>query len=204
MTQGAVLAKPASLKQIKYIANLAAQRHIVGRVTQPVEVIVNLATAIMKRLEVNPAADFDIAIKVTGITTRHASVAIDTLLKIRPEQKVSGTDTFAELQILLQGVSDGFYALPRKIDSVWDFFEVVTKKDGARWVNQLLGGNRKMLSIPMQSAAARAITSDWKAAALAFAERTKRCPKCHTRLTHPRSLVAKIGKKCAGDWGWPW
>jgi hypothetical protein len=202
MTQTAVLPKLASRKQIKYVADLAAQRNTTGKIMQPVEVTIKRAILIAKSLEVNPRTDFDSLVTAAGITGRHASVAINALLKIKPTPKTS--DDFTSLQELLKNVPDGFYALPRKVDGVWDFFEVRTKAKGARWVNQLLGGNRKMLNLSFQSAAARAIGTDHKAAAVAYATHSKNCPKCGTQLTTPRSLQAKIGPTCAKAWGWSW
>jgi hypothetical protein len=201
MTTTTLQPKLASLKQVKYIVDLANQRIVAGKVTQPVQLVVEKAKRIVLML---PTRSFDDLVLQAGVTGQHASVAIDALLAIKPEPKPGTAGDYARLQAVLENIPEGFYALPRKVDGVWDFFQVVTKAKGARWVNQLVGGNRKILSLTMQAAAARAIADDQKAAALAYAKWTKNCPKCGTRLTRARSLAAKIGPSCAKAWGWAW
>lgn len=116
---------------------------------------------------------------------------------------------FTSLQVTLKDVAPGFYALPRRDDpSVWDFFEVVQRDNGVRWVNLLQGNpgdfKRLNLELGLQNAAARAVAGDVVAAAKAFAERSGSCPRCNSPLTKAKSLVAKIGPHCAKVWGWPY
>lgn len=130
--------------------------------------------------------------------------AIRSLLAVpRPRPTASNA-----LQRLLKTVPIGRFALPRKADGVWDFFEVIERKNGVRHVNQLLGSpgdySRRYLPDNYQAAAARAISGDWKAAAVAFATETRHCAKCGAPLTHERSLKANIGPTCAVSWGWEW
>jgi hypothetical protein len=142
------------------------------------------------------------------VSFAEARVALDALVPLFRQAPRSGN---ADRPIdLLKKINPGKYALPRKKDGVVDFFEVVERKNGKRYLNQLVGGgivgkfNRKNLSPQLQAAAARAILADQVSAAKLFAEKTTTCPRCFTALTNPRSLAAKIGPDCAAAWGWSW
>lgn len=163
------------------------------------------------------AAENSVEICVAYMTRDDAANLLDTLIPMRPTKlRMSRTsqqpiDSFAQLQAALKQINPGRYALPRKKDSVVDFFEVVERKNGTRFLNQLLGGNiactkfhRKHLSNEMQAAAARAITVDQTAAAKLYANTYHECPRCGVALTHPRSIAASIGEACAKAWGWAW
>ena len=197
---------PASPKQVDYIRDLTAGRPE------------------WQSVITGPAAEtiFDVLGNVGSsdpkfITTHEASAAIKALLRVRPVSTVTATlkqvtSKFIDLQTALAKLHVGHYALPRKADGVIDFFEVIERegKNGkpTRYLNRLLGcpgdWNREHLSVDLQAAAARAISGDWVAAAQAYATHFQTCAKCDAPLSHPRSRVAKIGPKCAKDWGWKW
>jgi len=148
------------------------------------------------------------------ISFAEARKALDVLIPLhraREDARRCPVRGLPELGELLKQINPGRYALPRKKDGVIDCFEVVERKDGRRFLNQLLGGNvagtkfhRKHLPIELQAAAARAILGDQKAAARLYADTYCECPRCGVALTHPRSRTARIGEVCAKAWGWTW
>lgn len=142
---------------------------------------------------------------------RRALNVLVPLLRARENARSRPIHGLLELNELLRQVKPGRYALPRKSDRVVDFFEVVERRDGKRYLNQLLGGSvasskfhRKHLPIELQAAAARSILDDQRAAARLYADEYHECPRCGVALTHPRSIAARIGKVCASEWGWTW
>lgn len=191
---------PASPAQTSYVTDMAGRcdwsTSLDGPTYETVEMILGNVG--------NPDPKF--------VASHEASAAIRALMPLQsPRYAKSPRQPAAEfvaLQEQLRKLNVGRYALPRRSTGEWDFFEVVEKASGARYLNRLLGSpgdyNREHLSVELQAAAARAISGDWVAAAHAFAERTRHCAKCGTALTHARSLAAKIGPKCAKEWGWTW
>lgn len=194
--------RPATERQIAYVRSLAEQLNLApGDVDDAV-----YETALNALANVDsPDPKF--------ISFAEASAAIDALkplvrAKRLAQQPVTMSVMLAEQ---LAQINLGRYALPRKKDGVIDCFEVVERKDGKRYLNQLLGGNvagtkfrRKYLPVNLQVAAARAILADQKASAELYADTYAECPRCYAALTHPRSRAAKIGKACADAWGWTW
>lgn len=195
-------ARPATERQIAYVRSLAEQLNLA-----PGDV-----DAAVYETALNALASVDSS-DPKFISFAEASAAIDALkplvrAKRLAQQPVTMSVTLAEQ---LAQINPGRYALPRKKDGVIDCFEVVERKDGKRYLNQLLGGNvagtkfrRKYLPVNLQAAAARAILADQKASAELYADTYAECPRCHVALTHPRSRAAKIGKACAAEWGWTW
>lgn len=195
-------ARLATRPQIKYIADLLEQipewhKKITGNV---------LVTALNVR-------DNDTETCEQYIAFDEASAALNVLVPMRRQHvmlSAAKKASDAGLAQLLKQINVGRYALPRKSDGVVDTFEVVERKNGKRYVNQLVGGghgskfNRKMLTTGLQAAAARAILQDQKAAAQLYAKTYTECARCGTALTHPRSQAALIGKHCADQWGWIW
>lgn len=200
MTQ--TMLRPATEPQLKYIRDLAAKvpnwyPQVDGTVGDTIlDVLGNVG---------NPDPKF--------VAFAEASAALDALIPLAKAVPAvtpahAGSDDWKQLCQLLKQINPGKYALPRKKDGEVDFFEVIERKNGVRFLNQLLGGgnkfNRKQLSNHLQACAARAILGDQKAAARLFAEKTETCPRCSTGLTHPRSIATKIGPNCAIAWGWTW
>lgn len=196
----------ATLPQIKYISDLLNELplwhvNLTGRARDTaLNVWANTADQCVERITITDASD-----------------TLDALLKLRRDARSSAKPSATshhgapQLSQALKQINLGRYALPRKKDGVVDAFEVVERPNGQRFLNQLLGGNvsgtkfhRKRLNVALQAAAARAILVDQKAAALLYADTYCECPRCGVALTHPRSKLAKIGKVCAGEWGWVW
>lgn len=190
----------ASAPQVKYIFDLARARPLwINRLSETDFAVVAAA------------CDDDGPRTPITVHGRDASRVIGELLKIAPTRILKRE--FTELQRLLKTLRVGHYALPRKVDNVLDFFEVIERpgqdgKPATRWVNRLLGApgdwNRDRLSVPLQAAAARAISGNWVAAAQLYADHFQACARCDAPLSNPRSRAAKIGHDCAKVWGWKW
>lgn len=193
--------KPATEKQTTYVRDLVAQRP--GWST----VLTGQVAATVQDLLFNAAAlEHPDLQEPRFVSTKEASAAISALLGLGRQTEPNG---HLKLQLLLENLNVGKYALFRKDDSgVLDFFEIVERKNGKRYLNQLLGcpgdWNRKHLPADLQRAAARAIAGDWVAAAKQYAEHFQACARCDAPLSNPRSRAAKIGHDCAQVWGWPW
>lgn len=131
---------------------------------------------------------------------REASQAIAALkLCPRRSQETSASPALAGLLVKLPLSR---YALRRANDlDTWDFFEVVEREDGRRYVNQLLGSpadwNRKMLTRELQFAAATHILEAPKASAIEYARQHGRCAVCNSHLSDPASIARSMGPVCA-------
>jgi hypothetical protein len=175
----------ATMKQRNYIRDLSSKRDIDGHVTDSV-----LYTIDQVR-------------RNNLITGAAASEAISALLRCRPfpTLNTAGSATIKEKSDLLRQLPLSRYALPRKDTGEWNFFEVVQRPNGIRYLNQLLGSpndwNRKTISVQLQTAAARAILIDPKASAVAYASRHGRCAVCNAHLSDPESIARSMGPVCA-------
>jgi Family of unknown function (DUF6011) len=149
------------------------------------------------------------------ITMSEARALITELLAHKPTQlnASSGAPSpYSRLQVLLKTVQPGFYALPRADGVTFDFLHVVEVEKGnwkgCRFVNRLIGApgswQRQKPPITQQLPLARLIAADVVGAAKAYAQHYKRCCRCDSDLSHPRSQVALIGPTCATAWGWTW
>lgn len=182
----------ATPKQISFIEALLEKRDHTGHLTAEVQVIAN-------RVVINKDRDTETKLFVGK---RDASKVIDALLACKPlPGGTTNSDAIAAKNALLAKLPLSMYALPRANDpETWDFFEVVERKSG-RYLNQLLGSpsdwNRKYLPLALQSAAARAILSDPKSAAVAYAQRHGRCAVCNAHLSDPKSIEQSMGPVCA-------
>lgn len=132
------------------------------------------------------------------IARAEASAAIDALLKCRPLQ-VPSTAQVTHPDLTTLPLSR--YALPRSDGSGFDFFEVVERKSGRRFINRLVGSpgdwRREWLSQRHQIFAARHIAEDPKAAAVAYAREHGRCAVCDAHLSDPESIARSMGPVCA-------
>lgn len=201
MTQ--TMPRPASPAQVSYIRDLTVKIPNWFELVKTVEA--ETVLDVLGNVN-NPDPKF--------VSLDEAKAALNVLVPLSRvagtvQPKHDGSDDWKQLCQLLRQINPGKYALPRKSDPAEiDFFEVVERKNGVRFLNQLLGGgskfNRKHLSNHLQACAARAILGDQKAAAKLFAEKTETCPRCFTALTEKRSRDAKIGPVCAKAWGWSW
>lgn len=150
------------------------------------------------------------------ITQREASAAIAALLKIRPPTtatvdgpKTSGSLAGRDRDQLTQALTTlplSRYALPRVTEpGTWDFFEVVERKNGVRYVNRLLGApgdwNREHLTSRLQLHAARHIAEDPRAAAFEYARQHGRCSCCNAKLSDPKSIATSMGPVCRKRFG---
>lgn len=196
--------------QLELIRNLAAERpawqdQLNG---QPYETVFDILGNVG-----NPDPKFVSLFEAKAAIKALFAVAKPTQM-LKPTQTLkSATTGFIELQTLLRTLQVGHYALPRKVDDVLDFFEIIERPDQngkppTRWVNRLLGypgtWNRDKLSINLQAAAARAISGDWVASAKLYATHFQTCARCDAPLSNPRSRAAKVGHDCAKIWGWKW
>jgi len=128
--------KPASERSIKFLTDLATKRDwrnvLQGQLYETaLDALGNVG---------NPDPKF--------ISQREASKAIDALLKIKPPAQVVGVGVnthvgFAAVDhsLLTQVLATlplSKYALPRRSDpTIWDFFEVIERKNGTRYLNRL-------------------------------------------------------------------
>jgi translation initiation factor 2 beta subunit (eIF-2beta)/eIF-5 len=191
---------PATEKQVAYVRDLAAKRD--WHVTDPcadtiVDVLGNVG---------NPDPKF--------VTRSEASAAIDALLSCRPRPVEStsslhtGFVTLAEKIKVLAELPLVKFALPRTDGSGIDFFEVVERQNGARYLNRLLGcpgdWNREHLSVAHQVAAGHAFAKDVKAAMDLYANEFTVCSKCDAPLSNERSRTARLGQRCAEVLGYDW
>lgn len=133
------------------------------------------------------------------MTSAIAHGVISTLLGIRP---VSSTvDQVDELNHLIARIPVSRYALPRRDGSGWDFFEISERRNGRRYVNQLIGSpsawRRRYLPARLQASAVRAISDDPRAAAIAYATQHGRCAVCNAHLSNPSSIARSMGPVCA-------
>lgn len=135
-----------------------------------------------------------------------ASAAIGDLLKCRPVITAAATVTgiqsdLAQLRDLLTEIPPSKYALPHADGNGITFFEVVERRNGARYLNQLVGAPgdwRRMtnLSVRLQLYAARHIAEDCKTAAKLFADAHGVCAKCGSPLSDATSRSRGIGPVC--------
>lgn len=209
MTILAVDTRGASKPQLKLIGDLVTERpnwsdFLDGQLFETVfDVLGNVG---------NPDPKF--------VSVTEARLAINALLKIKkgavltkimtPDEKAPSP--FQRLQVLLESIPKSKsvrFAL--EIDGVWEFYSIDERtKNGQkiRWVNKLLGApgnwNRKFLPIGEQLQIARLIAADWKQAAEDYAVKHGRCARCDAHLSDERSRAAKVGWKCAKEWGWVW
>lgn len=212
-------------KQEKYVADLAAQRPTwVTLVTgENFETITDVLANLQVKADAAKIGTAPAGLK--KIIRKHASSAIDALLGVKPSPLPPTTSVssdpkpttaqptpFQRLQVLLHVIpvsKSVRFAL--EIDGTWQFFSVDTrKKDGVetRWVNKLLGApgnwNRKFLPVEEQLKIARLIATNWEQAAADYATKHGRCARCDAHLSDERSRAAKVGWKCAKEWGWAW
>lgn len=211
MTILAVDTRPASKPQLKLIGDLVTERpnwsdFLDGAIFETVfDVLSNVG---------NPDPKF--------IAMTEARLAIDALLKIKkgavlakiavPATAEKVPTPFERLQVLLEVIPKSKsvrFAL--EIDGTWEFYSIDTRdKNGhkTRWVNKLLGApgnwNRKFLPVTDQLRIARLIAANWQQAAEDYAEKHGRCARCDAHLSDERSRAAKVGWKCAQEWGWAW
>ncbi|OFW55830.1 MAG: hypothetical protein A2Y75_05285 [Candidatus Solincola sediminis] len=181
---------PATDKQVVFIDDLFAKRDT-ATLTDTMRHTLTTLSEMIER-----AAETDKPI-IIQMSRRDASYYIDTLLRCRPINSKK-TD---ELNATLGQLPVSRYALPRKNDpDVWDFFELVERKNGRRFMNRLLGSpgdwRRDYLCAELQIAAARAIALDPRASAVAYAKRHRRCAVCDAPLSHPTSIEFSMGPTC--------
>lgn len=176
-------AVPGTEKQKNFIKDLADKRDWQGHV--PPQVI-DTVLRIKNKQDVSKA---------------EASFAIDKLLGCKPLPTATQNPMVLAKNLLLGKLPISKYALPRKDGSGWDFFEVIERKNGARFLNQLLGSpsnwNRKMLPIELQLAAGQAISTDPKNSAVQYAVQHGRCAVCNAHLSDPKSIALSMGPVCA-------
>lgn len=180
-----------------------------------------------------PGVETDTVLDVLGnvgnpdpkfVSMTEARLAIRALLKITKSPvapKPAPTATadaptqpgpFERLQVLLQVIPKSKsvrFAL--QTDGAWRFYAVdLRNRDGhpVRFVNELLGApgswNRKYLSTVEQLRIARLLAENWVHAAQDYADQHGRCARCDAYLSDARSRAAKVGWKCAKEWGWAW
>jgi len=196
--------KPASERSIKFLTDLATKRDwrnvLQGQLYETaLDALGNVG---------NPDPKF--------ISQREASKAIDALLKIKPPAQVVGVGVnthvgFAAVDhsLLTQVLATlplSKYALPRRSDpTIWDFFEVIERKNGTRYLNRLLGApgnwNRSFLTAQLQLTAAQAVAVNPQAAAFEYANQHGRCSCCDAKLSNPKSIAASMGPVCRKRFG---
>lgn len=190
--------QPATNTQIKYLRDLIGKRdwqhHKWG------EAFVTAVTTVREFIDAGHANE---------ISKPSASKLIDELLRCRPIPQLPTTSTtLAEKIKVLAGLPLVKFALPRTDGSGIDFFEVVERKNGARFVNRLLGcpgdWNREKLSVIHQAAAGHAFSRDVKAAMDLYSDEFTVCSKCDAPLSDERSRAAKLGPVCAKNLGRAW
>lgn len=107
---------------------------------------------------------------------------------------------------VVASVTDGYYALATGVDD-WTFYRVNTGAPGSKWAGfQFVSREVSEEEYPVMRAArtevlAR-IATDAKQATLDYGLQSKRCGRCHRKLTVKASRDRGIGPKCAGDMGY--
>jgi uncharacterized protein DUF6011 len=191
--------RPATDAQVKYVRDLLVKRDWEN--TLPKDV-----TAFIAGVAPHVGDDDFVA---QHVDRGAASWLIDKLLQARPYPSLPGTSTtLAEKVALLKSLPLVKFALTRVDGTGIDFFELVERKDGRRFVNQLLGcpgdWRRERLSLVHQAAAARAFSKNVKAAMDLYAVEFTVCAKCDAPLSDDRSRAARLGPVCAKNLGYDW
>jgi len=129
-------------------------------------------------------------------------------LPTAPEERKRLADR-TSLNAVLASIPASRYALPnvgagKAADGSWlrwDFFEVVERRGGRRYLNRLVGApgdwSREWLSLTLQTYAAGHIAEDPRSAAIAYAQQHGRCAVCDAPLSNPESIARSMGPICA-------
>lgn len=178
-------ARFATEKQLVFVRDLIAKRNYDGLPSSDIDLINTIIDELSRESPV--------------ISREEVTSAINLLLACRPNtQETQRINAFTSL---IEKLPVSKYALPRKDGSGWDFFEIVVRRNGRRYINRLIGApsdwRREYLTLHLQSAAIRAISEDPKAAAVAYAERHGRCAVCDSPLSNPESIMRSMGPVCA-------
>jgi len=194
-----------SQPQIDYILGLTKSRsylHLDGEVAETIhDVLGNVG---------NPDPKF--------VSVTEASAAIKALLGCKEITKTGSLinkpagasfksiDTDILVQVLVT-VPTSKYALERVGEpGVFDFFEVIERKSGRRYLNRLIGSpgdwRREFLSLTLQLAAARHIAENPTGAALAYCKHHGRCCRCDAKLSVDKSIIEGVGPVCRKKMGW--
>lgn len=191
--------------QLKLIRDLAAERVHEGLLNGEILTTVRDALSSVdapgaKFISLRAARE---AITVLKLLPRRAArsgslEARTTSAGIRP---TSSQVDRAVLAALLVRLPLSRYALPRRADGVWDFFEVVERRNGTRYLNRLIGSpgdwRREHLPMHLQIAAARSVLIDPRSSAVQYAQQHGRCAVCNSHLSDPASIARSMGPICA-------
>lgn len=184
---------PATEKQLSFIIDLAAKRDWPVAAGRPSETVFDVLG--------NVGSD-----DPKFVSRSEASQAIDFLLSCRPKTTATRAANDAALAAVEHvGVK---FALRRKDTNEVNFFEIVQRKSGRRFVNMLIGHpgewQRVHLTVANQAAAARAFHADEKAGMDLYADEFRVCSKCDSPLSDERSRAARLGPVCAKNLGFDW
>jgi len=194
----------ATEKMIAYVVGLADQRDYLGRLDgQVAETVFDVLGN-----QGNPNPKF--------IRFSEAGAAIDALKAcpfktpkiVGADLKTGGGFAAHDLDRLVQALAAlpvSKFALLRK-DGAYDFFEVVERKSGRRFLNQLVGApgdwNRKRLIPHVQVIAAEHFAEDVDGALRAYVEQHGRCCRCDAKLSSGKSIADMVGPVCRKKLGW--
>lgn len=201
--------------QFRYLVDLLAKRDYLARLDRAALGVSETIDHTLANAEFINAGRTD---DLIFISRSEASAAIDFLLSCRPSVIAApavgptapgggfNSRVADALTQVLATLPPANYALPRRADpDAWDFFQVREARSGRRYVVQLLGSpgswNRRRLDVRLQLAAARAVASDVRAAALAYSERHGRCAGCDAKLSDPTSIALSMGPVCRKKFG---
>ena len=168
---------PASEKQLAFIKSLATDR------SYPIAGKDHQEATILERI-------FDV-LGGKPVAKHEASAAIDYLLK---QPKVSTGKTPSTLD----KIPASKYALD--FDGATRFYEVVVRKNGARYLNALVGAPGawawRQMNPSERATVIERLAADPLAAAKHYGERFTCCAKCGSPLSDPFSVANMIGPVC--------
>lgn len=188
---------PATDKQITFVLDLIDERDTTRLVTPAFK----LAVDRLRQFNPNDADDNDERYALLRNAGKYAvSNLISALLSCNHLPKITLTES-NQLEQMLAQLPISKYALPRRDGTGWDFFELVERKTGRRFINRLLGApgdwRREFMASRLMFAAARAIARDPLASAVAYAKEHGRCSVCDSPLSDPKSIAQSMGPVCA-------
>lgn len=132
--------------------------------------------------------------KLPDFDSKTASKTIEWLLKqpAKPQSKSNW--------IVPATIGDGRYAIV--VNNEWRFFRIVTRDNGKRYVQKVLGSPGDFRYVRVSAAewhmAVNGIATDPALWLMAFGQQVGACGMCGSPLTDPESIRLGIGPVCRG------
>ena len=197
-------------------ARLEKKLDLSSSVTEKFISLKNASAAISKMLTVRPDPIAPVA-PVTSPTLKEAATKwIEQASAADAPTQPAAPTPLERLRRLIAAFPDGKHLkFAVKSDAgVWEFFSLDTvnskyNEGTYRTFRKLIGApgawQRTPLRVTQQLPIVRRILAvGWEQAAKDYATEHGRCARCDAHLSDERSIAAKVGEHCAGEWGWPW